>query len=91
MGLAETMGGPGLFILSFLDSSFLSFPEVVDVLMIGLASGAWAQLVVHHPLLEHLTAVEINDGYLEIIRRWWGHPASARTSRPRRDQQPSRQ
>lgn len=38
MGLAETMGGPGLFILSFLDSSFLSFPEVVDVLMIGLVA-----------------------------------------------------
>lgn len=38
MGIAETMGGPGLFILSFLDSSFLSFPEVVDVLMIGLVA-----------------------------------------------------
>jgi spermidine synthase len=40
-----------------------------NVLMVGLASGAWAQVIVHHPLLEHLTAVEINDGYLEIIRR----------------------
>jgi membrane protein YqaA with SNARE-associated domain len=38
MGIAETMGGPGLFIISFLDSSFLSFPEVVDVLMIGLVA-----------------------------------------------------
>jgi|SRR5687767_10743332 len=38
MGLAETMGGPGLFVLAFLDSSFLSFPEVVDVLMIGLVA-----------------------------------------------------
>lgn len=40
-----------------------------NVLMIGLASGAWAQVIVHHPLLEHLTAVEINDGYLDIIGR----------------------
>lgn len=38
MGIAEAMGGPGLFLLSFLDSSFLSFPEIVDVLMIGLVA-----------------------------------------------------
>lgn len=41
MGLAEAMGGPGLFLLAFLDSSFLSFPEVPDILMVGL--------VVRHP------------------------------------------
>ena len=38
MGIAEAMGGSGLFILSLLDSSFLSFPQVVDVLMIGLVA-----------------------------------------------------
>jgi membrane protein YqaA with SNARE-associated domain len=38
MGVAEMLGSPGLFLLSFLDSSFLSFPEVVDVLMIGLVA-----------------------------------------------------
>lgn len=38
MGFAETMGGPGLFLLAFLDSSFLSFPEVPDILMIGLVA-----------------------------------------------------
>ena len=38
MGAAEAMGGPGLFLLAFLDSSFLSFPEVVDILMIGLVA-----------------------------------------------------
>ena len=38
MGVAEALGGPGLFLLSFLDSSFLSFPEVVDVLMVGLVA-----------------------------------------------------
>jgi membrane protein YqaA with SNARE-associated domain len=38
MGVAETLGSPGLFLLAFLDSSFLSFPEVVDVLMIGLVA-----------------------------------------------------
>jgi membrane protein YqaA with SNARE-associated domain len=36
MGLAEALGSPGLFLLAFLDSSFLSFPQVVDVLMVSL-------------------------------------------------------
>jgi membrane protein YqaA with SNARE-associated domain len=35
-GFALSLGGPGLFILSFLDSSFLSFPEVCDVLIVWL-------------------------------------------------------
>lgn len=38
MGIAEALGGPGLFLLAFLDSSFLSFPEVVDILMVGLVA-----------------------------------------------------
>lgn len=36
MGLAEALGSPGLFLLAFLDSSFLSFPQVVDIFMVGL-------------------------------------------------------
>jgi len=35
-GAAEKLGGPGLGLIAFLDSSFLSFPEVVDILMVGL-------------------------------------------------------
>lgn len=38
MGVAEALGSPGLFALAFLDSSFLSFPQVVDVLMISLVA-----------------------------------------------------
>lgn len=37
-GLAEMIGGPGLFLIAFLDSSFLSFPEVVDILLMGLVA-----------------------------------------------------
>jgi membrane protein YqaA with SNARE-associated domain len=37
-GLALALGGPGLFILAFLDSSFLSFPEVTDILIIVLVT-----------------------------------------------------
>ena len=38
MEFAEVLGGPGLALIAFLDSSFLSFPEVVDILMMGLVA-----------------------------------------------------
>ncbi len=34
-GAGEALGGPGLFLLAFLDSSFLSFPNVVDLLVVA--------------------------------------------------------
>jgi membrane protein YqaA with SNARE-associated domain len=36
MEVAVALGGPGLFLIAFLDSSFLSFPQVVDALIMGL-------------------------------------------------------
>ena len=39
-----------------------------EVLMIGLATGAWAQVIANHPQVEKLTIVEINPGYLKLIR-----------------------
>jgi membrane protein YqaA with SNARE-associated domain len=38
---AASLGGPGLLLIAFLDSSFLSFPEVPDLLLV--------YLVVQHP------------------------------------------
>jgi membrane protein YqaA with SNARE-associated domain len=35
---AISLGGPGLFLIAFLDSSFLSFPEVNDLLIIWLTT-----------------------------------------------------
>lgn len=35
-GFALSLGGPGLFLIAFLDSSFLSFPEVCDILIVWL-------------------------------------------------------
>jgi spermidine synthase len=43
-------------------------PNPKDVLMIGLSSGSWAQVIANHPQLEHLTIVEINPGYLPLIK-----------------------
>jgi len=39
--IAESMGGPGLLLVAFLDSSFLSLPEIADALIV--------LLVIHHP------------------------------------------
>lgn len=44
-------------------------PDPKEVLMIGLSSGSWAQVLANHPQVEHLTIVEINPGYLRLIRQ----------------------
>jgi spermidine synthase len=38
-----------------------------NVLMIGLSSGSWAQVIASNPAVESLTIIEINRGYLELI------------------------
>jgi len=37
-GLAVTLGGPGLFLIAFLDSSFLSLPEINDILIVWMVT-----------------------------------------------------
>jgi len=37
-GIAFALGGPGVFLIALLDSSFLSFPEVVDLLIVVLVT-----------------------------------------------------
>jgi membrane protein YqaA with SNARE-associated domain len=38
LAFAQTIGGPGLFLISYLDSSFLSFPQAVDVLVVAFTA-----------------------------------------------------
>jgi spermidine synthase len=45
----------------------LFHPAPRDVLMIGLASGSWAQVIANNPDVASLTIVEINPGYLALI------------------------
>src|SRR6185437_7908433 len=45
----------------------LFHPAPRQVLMIGLSSGSWAQIIASNPAVEALTIVEINPGYLELI------------------------
>jgi membrane protein YqaA with SNARE-associated domain len=52
-GFALALGGPGLGLIALLDSSFLSFPQVVDVLIVILVTKHKA-LVLYYPLLATL-------------------------------------
>ena len=45
-------------------------PAPANVLMIGLSSGSWAQVIANNPHVQHLTIVEINPGYLSLIPKY---------------------
>ena len=45
-----------------------------DVLMVGLSSGSWARVIAAFPTVEHLTIVEINPGYLQLMALYPGGP-----------------
>ena len=57
-----------LIVRAFALSSFHPSPK--RVLMIGLASGSWAQIIANHPQLEEFVIVEINPGYLRLIPQY---------------------
>jgi spermidine synthase len=40
-----------------------------NVLMIGLSSGSWAQVIANNPNVVTLTIVEINPGYMELVAK----------------------
>jgi spermidine synthase len=44
-------------------------PRPKNVLIIGLASGSWAQVVANNPEVDDITIVEINPGYLPLIEQ----------------------
>jgi membrane protein YqaA with SNARE-associated domain len=54
--VAVSLGGPGLFVIAFLDSSFLSFPEVNDLLIIYLTT-QHKERMVYYALMTTLGSV----------------------------------
>ncbi|MHC4933122.1 MAG: fused MFS/spermidine synthase [Planctomycetota bacterium] len=44
-------------------------PAPRRVLVVGLGSGSWAQVVVHHPAVIQMIVIEINPGYVELLER----------------------
>jgi spermidine synthase len=57
-----------LIVRAFALSAFAPSPK--RILMIGLSSGSWAQVLVNNPHTESLEIVEINPGYLSLIERY---------------------
>jgi spermidine synthase len=45
-------------------------PNAEEVLMIGLATGGWAQVIAHAPGLKRLVVVEISPSYLPLIAQY---------------------
>ncbi|HEX7663763.1 MAG TPA: fused MFS/spermidine synthase, partial [Polyangiaceae bacterium] len=45
-------------------------PHPKQMLVIGMSTGAWAQVLVELPGVEHMTIVEIDPGYLDIIPKY---------------------
>jgi spermidine synthase len=57
-----------LVVRAYALSLFHSAPK--HILMIGLSSGSWAQILANHPQVESLDIVEINPGYLQLIPKY---------------------
>ncbi len=49
-------------------SAFSSSPK--RMLVIGIASASWAQVLANHPQVESLDAIDINPGYLQLIPKY---------------------
>jgi membrane protein YqaA with SNARE-associated domain len=46
-GFASSLGGPGLFFVAFLDSSFLSLPEINDLLLVWMVTQHKTRMVLY--------------------------------------------
>lgn len=68
----DLLNDNNIIVRPFALSAFHARPA--HVLMIGLGSGSWAQVIANCPQLDQLTAIDINPGYIEPISK---HPATA--------------
>jgi predicted membrane-bound spermidine synthase len=52
---------------AYLTAAFHPGPR--DILLVGLGSGSWAQVLAHHPDVKTITVVEINPGFVRMVPR----------------------
>jgi spermidine synthase len=64
----DPLDDSNLVVRAFALSAFHSAPK--HMLVIGLASGSWAQIFANHPQVESLDIVEINPGYTQLIPKY---------------------
>jgi spermidine synthase len=64
----DLVGDPNWIVRAYAIAAFHPHPR--RVLMIGLSSGSWAQVIANHNQVEHFTIVEINPSYLDLIRQY---------------------
>jgi predicted membrane-bound spermidine synthase len=64
----DPMHDSNIVVRAYALSAFCPAPR--RILVIGLASGSWGQILANHPQVETLDAVEINPGYLQLIPQY---------------------
>ena len=68
-GVIETGLRPGsMMIRPYFVSAI--HPNPREILVIGMSAGAWTQVLVNHPQVEKVTVVEIDDGYLKLVKAY---------------------
>jgi len=48
----------------------LFHPKPEEVLVIGMSGGAWSEIIANHPQVTKEVVVEINPGYVQVVRRY---------------------
>lgn len=68
-GVIETRLKPGSMLIRPYFVSALH-PNPKEVLVIGMSAGSWTQLLANHPQVEKVTVVEIDPGYLKLVKEY---------------------
>jgi membrane protein YqaA with SNARE-associated domain len=84
LAVAESIGGPGLFLIAFLDSSFLSFPQANDLLIV-LKVAQHKELAIYFAALATLGSLAGCLALYAVARRG-GEAVLRRRGRPERVQ-----
>lgn len=66
--ISESLSRQPWLVRPYLISALHENPE--EVLVIGVSSGAWTRILASHPQVKRVTAVEISEAYLDVVRAY---------------------